>query len=302
MSDDNAPPEDNPPADDDDSEGSEPLSSPFSTETIKFMVGVDDELLSVLLRGGLVGERRVGLDVAGPFLFRLNELIHAIGAVLIGRKVGARGTLPTVPGAGFLALAGVEWGKSVVFHFGTGAGEVMKLNEPSITEEAVEALAELMSAAAVGNDQALLAATRALGPRVGTNYLSLVTALTHHGVNSYWQPRSTGPAIDLSVPRLKRTKVVLEQEAPPVTFNEVVRGFLYRADSKEHQFVLDRIDEPGEKLVGVYGPELREEIRQAWDKVVEVEIRTTHYFLARQIDPARVEVELLKVLDATDVD
>jgi hypothetical protein len=73
------------------------------------------------------------------------------------------------------------------------------------------------------------------------------------------------------------------------------RWWLYRADSKEHQFILEPIEREEEKLVGTYSPALREEIRDAWDKVVRVKIRTTHHFLSRQVEPASVEIELLSV-------
>ena len=99
----------------------------------------------------------------------------------------------------------------------------------------------------------------------------------------------------ISVPEIRRAKIMLEQEAAPETFEETVEGLLYRADSKEHQFILEPIEREETKIVGTYSPALREEIRDAWDKVVRVRIRTTHYFLSGQVEPSDVTVELLAV-------
>jgi hypothetical protein len=259
------------------------------------MVDVDDELLAVVLRGPAVGARRVPMDIAGPFLYRVNELVHAVAASVVGRRAGARGTLPHVPGAGLLALAGVEWRQSVTFHFGLGPGEELRLGYPSVTEEAVSLLSEALKHAAGAADDDLYRLTRELGHRVGTNYVALINVLNQHSVDSVWRSRDEERAIDLSVPRLKRAKVVLEREEPPRTIEEPVIGLLYRADSKEHQFVLEPLERPEEKITGIYSPLLREEIRDAWDKIVEVRLRSTHRFLARQQEPSAVEVELLEV-------
>lgn len=275
--------------------GNEPPPSPWPVEDINFMAGVDDEVLAVILRGGVVGERRIGLDLAGPFLFRLHELVHATASAILGRQAGARGTLPDVPGAGMLALAGVEWGRSVTFHFGLGYGEELKLDQPSITDEAVAAVAQLLEATADEADERLFNVTRELGKRVGTNYVSLINVLSQHNVASVWRPHQLAQPVALTVPHVKRAKTVLDREDPPQTLEEQVTGLLYRADSKEHEFVLQPVDREEDKIVGTYGALLREEIRDGWDKVVRVRLLTTHYFLARQIEPAHVEVELLGV-------
>ncbi len=281
-------------------EADAPPKSPYTTETVSFMQGVDDEVLAVVLRGVNVGQRRIGMDIAGPFLFRLNELIHAVASVVAGRAPGARGTLPDVPGAGLLALAGVEWGRSVTFHFGLGQGEELRLGDASTTEQAVAALIELLVSTASEADERLYGITRDLGQRVGVNYVNLVNVLNQHRVDSLWRTQTEERAVDLSVPRIRRAKTVLEREEPPRTLEEEVEGLLYRADSKEHQFILEPIDREEDKIVGVYAPALREEIRDAWDKVVRVRLRTTHRFLARQVEPSGVEVELLGIVETTD--
>lgn len=166
----------------------------------------------------------------------------------------------------------------------------------SITEEAVRTLTAMLTSTAGEADRELFGITRDLGQRVGVNYVSLINVLDHHGVDSVWRTTAVERAIDLSVPRVRRAKVVLDQEEPPRTLHEHVVGLLYRADSKEHQFVLEPIEREEDKIVGTYAQTLREEIRDAWDKVVEVEIRTTHHFLARQVEPAHVDVELLEVI------
>ena len=259
------------------------------------MDGADDEQLAVSLRGASVGKTRVDLGIAGPFLFRLNELIHAIASVVNGRRPGARGELPDVPGAGLLALAGVAWGESVTFHFGLGTGEELRLFDRSLTEEAVSILTGLLASTSSAADEQLYQLTRNLGPRVGTNFRNVVVHLEHSRVDSYWRTVEAGEAIDLSVPRVRRAKTVLDSEAPPEIFEQTVEGHLYRADSKEHQFILEPLDGNGGKISGTYDIGLREEIREAWDKVVVVRLRITHHFIARQIEPARVEVELIEV-------
>ncbi len=264
------------------------------------MEGVDDEVLTVLLRNGPVGERRIALDVAGPFLFRLHELIHAIASVIAGRYPGRRGTLPDVPGAGLLALAGLEWGASATFHFGLGPGEELRLAENSTTQAAVDTLTQLLVTTAAADDAGLYKVARELGRRVATNYVILVNTLDNEGVDSLWRTRTEERTIILDVPRLRRGKTVLEREEPPTTFEEEVTGFLYRADSKEHLFILEPIDREEEKIVGRYGIGLREDIRAAWDKVVRIRLRTTHRFLARQIDPFEIDVELLDVLEVIE--
>ena len=127
-----------------------------------------------------------------------------------------------------------------------------------------------------------------------------MNVLDHHRVDSLWRPRNRDRAIDLSVPRVRRVKIVLEREEPPETLEEVVVGLLYRADSKEHQFVLEPVDREEAKIVGTYAPTSREEIRDAWDKIVRVRLRTTHHFLARQREPSAVEVELLGVEETVE--
>src|SRR5690348_8623112 len=59
--------------------------SPFTTETIQFMQA--DERLGVVLRGGPIGAASVPTAVAGPFLYRLHQLVHAVAAVLSGRNL-----------------------------------------------------------------------------------------------------------------------------------------------------------------------------------------------------------------------
>lgn len=188
----------------------------------------------------------------------------------------------------------------MTFHFGLGPGEELKIGSASTTEESIEVLDSLLWLTAKESDQALYEVTRELGPRVGTNYVSLVNVLNHHRVDSLWHPRSRELAIDLSVPKVRRVKIVLEREEPPRTLEEEVVGLLYRADSKEHQFVLEPVDREEAKIVGTYAPTLREEIRDAWDKVVRVRLRTTHHFLARQQEPSAVEVELLGVEEVVE--
>jgi hypothetical protein len=200
-----------------------------------------------------------------------------------------------------LALTGVEWGHSAVFHFGLGPGEELRLGSESTTEEAVSILASLVRATASEADEQLLELTKTLGHRVGVNYMNLIQVLDKNNVDSLWRTTTVEEAaLNLSISRVRRAKVLLEREEPPTVFDEEVTGLLYRADSKEHQFVLAPIDREEEKIVGTYAPPLREEIRHAWDKVVRVRLRTTHYFLARQIEPYRVEVELLEVIQITD--
>jgi hypothetical protein len=158
----------------------------------------------------------------------------------------------------------------------------------------VRGLADLLEPAASGVGDDPYRQTRELGQRVGSDCVSPINVLNQHNVDTLWKPRDRGP-VKLSVPAVRRAKTMLEREADPETFEETVEGLLYRADSKEHQFILEPIEREETKIVGTYSPVLREEIRDAWDKVVRVRIRTTHYFLARQVEPADVTVELLAV-------
>jgi hypothetical protein len=276
--------------------------SPWPTEEIEFMKG-DDELLAVRLRGAPhVGETTIDLDVAGPFLFRLHQLVHAIATAIQGRYAGRRGSLPDVEGAGLLSLIAVDWGASVTFHFGLGYGERMRLDEESITEASVKELQLLLEATVLEQDDQLFKRTRALGQRVGTDYGLLMNTLSSRHVESVWRPRTTERPVRLYVPKVRWAKEVLDLEGNPQSFEEPVTGLLYRADSKSHEFILEPIDREEEKIQGTYDPALREEIRDAWDKVVRVKLLTTHHFLRRQIDPSRVDVELLSVDEILDDD
>src|SRR5262249_8150394 len=89
----------------------------LSTEKVEWMKGLQGEVLAVLLRGDVVGPHSVPTGVAGPFLNRLHELTQSVAGVLVGRQSGRRGPLREVPGAGLLALGGVEWGRSAALHF-----------------------------------------------------------------------------------------------------------------------------------------------------------------------------------------
>src|SRR5262249_8868325 len=155
----------------------------LSTEKVEWMKGLQGEVLAVLLRGDVVGPHSVPTGVAGPFLNRLHELTQSVAGVLVGRQSGRRGPLREVPGAGLLALGGVEWGRSAALHFIIGPGEQFQLypEDPlwSITGEAVGVMVDLVEASAKRDQKGLYEVTRELGPRVGTNFENLVEVLVH---------------------------------------------------------------------------------------------------------------------------
>lgn len=277
--------------------------SPFSTETIEFMTS--DERLAVILRGGAIGASSVPTAVAGPFLFRLHELLHAVAAVLAGRRPGSRGSLPPLRDVGLLALVGVQWGHSVTFHLEIGAGEQTHIAPAgtisSLSEEALALLSELVRYGASGDADALWNRTKDLGPRVGGNYERLIEVFVQQEIDTVWRFATDDRAVDLSSTRAHRAKELLDYEQLPVVFEQEVRGYLYRVDSREHAFLLDPEGEHEEKVTGTYPEHLREDLRDAWSREVVVKLRTTHRFLARQTEPSEVLYELIEVLEVLEL-
>jgi hypothetical protein len=285
----------------------EPPESPFTTETIKFMVG--DELLAIALDNGPVGERSVPVGVAGPFLYRFHEWAHSIAAsiALEGRRLGSRGPLPPVPSVGLFGLLGVAYTNSVTFHLGLGASEQTAIADDgqitSLTQIVLERMRALIEAAAAGDPDGLWKEARSLEARVGDNYERLLDVLVTSGIDSRWQFPERPGAASITSTRAAYAKELLEYEAIPVIDEEIRRGYLYQVNAREHKFNLEPEDmaEGEEKearvITGTYQSDLRDELKEAWDERVEVRLRTRKKYLRRQIEPDEIEYELLEIIE-----
>lgn len=299
---DQEPPEPDLPEPDEAGSESEDLpESPYTTEDVEFMV--PDEVLAIRLKGAAIGTRSIPMAIAGPFMFRLHELIHAITSRIGGREPGTRGPLPPVEEAGLLALAALSSGASVTFHFEIGPGEVFQLDaaaETSLTQRALEIVTGLVESTAATDDQILIDMTRELGPRVGTDYVLMLRLLAQHHVESIWRPVITQKPIHLSVAHTLRSRLVLEERDHAQVQERVIRGWLYETNAKKREFLFEPVEGDIDRLTGTYGPELREDLRGAWDHEVELRVVVTEEYLRRQLEPIETRVELLEVLNILD--
>ena len=73
-----------------------------------------------------------------------------------------------------------------------------------------------------------------------------------------------------------------------------IRGALYQADAKNHRFRI--ITDAGEAISGTYLPEMIDEVRGAWAKIVEVEIIKYEFHWVEDDQPHRTTYELQEVL------
>lgn len=274
--------------------------SPFSTETVEFMAALPNQLAAVVLRGLPARGHRVRLDVTAAFLTRLESAVYALAGVMRGSESGSRGPLKRVD-LGGLALAEVTWGSSAVFHFVLAEEEQTAL-EPSgevrtLTEQATAALADLLEMSAAGNERQLYQASRDLGPRAVANFGRLLEVFIENEVSTLWRLRDEEKAIDLTATRAIRAQAALKREARIEAAEFTVSGLLYEAHARRQGFellVAEGYDAP--TIRGKYAPGLRNEIRDAWDRHVDVQIRVVRKYLERQIEPVDTEVTLIDVL------
>jgi hypothetical protein len=242
-----------------------------------------------------VGEQSISLEIAGTFLFRFHQLTQALAAHVKRRRLGERGELPRVEGVGGLALAGVDWGRSAVFHFGIAPGEELQLSEPgelaSPVVEATEILAELVEASR--SDVDLIERARELPSRIAVNYINMLELLIRHDVTTTWRTRQSQPEA-LTRQVATAAKSALEREIPPVIDVLEYEGRLYEANAKRKTFELEREGQP--RILGTYSEELRELIREAWDKRVVVKLQVTQRRFERLPEPVE-QFELLDILE-----
>lgn len=288
------------PADED--EGAEP-ESPYPTEELDYMVA--DEVLTVRLRGISIGASTIALKIAGPFMFRLQQIVHATATAMSGRPGGARGQLPDVEEAGLLAFAGLTSGNSVDFHFTIAEGEVFRLDEDaSITERALEVVTGFVESIAAQDEEALYETTRILGKRVGANLVLLAKVLDSNNLESVWRTRFTDRPVKLVPAAVERSVFLLEREDLPNVRDAVIRGWLYETNAKERKFQFAPLDplfgEEIEKLDGTYPPEARSMLRDAWDHEVTLKVLVREKRLVRQEEPTEVTLEFLDLIDTHD--
>lgn len=274
-----------------------PPRSPYTLdENVEYMRA--DDVMAVRLGGATVGDTSIAMDIAVPFLYRLHTLVAVIAARLTGREAGTRGPAPEVPEAGLLSFTSLAPAASVVFRFGLGPGERFQMTpegETSPTQEVIKVVTSFLEASEELSESELFELAQALGARVASNYFNLVQTLRQSGVDTTWETKVADRPIRLSAVQLRRVEDVLDREAPPDINEQVLRGWLYRADAREHKFLFEREDNPGERLPGTYPPQLRKKVKDAWDQLVEIRAVATEYRLLRQADPVKIELELLDV-------
>jgi hypothetical protein len=277
--------------------------SPFDTETIKYMAG--DELLAVRLRDGArVARDRVALEVAGAFLGRLDAAVYAMAGSILGRNSGSRGPLKRIE-IGGLALAGVSTGGSADFHFKLQVHEQSQIGPEGeviiATTAALDGLSSMLESLIDRDDERLLSLTRDFGSRAAANFGRLLDVLSANEIETVWRFGRDSRALVTDTAALLHGKVVLERTAQQDIDMLTVRGLLYEADSRRHIFEIAVEDGAEEdKIRGTFSPEQREEIRYAWDRRVEAEIRVTRIFLERQLDAFETKYELMRVLRVLD--
>ena len=285
------------PAGNEDEDEDELPESPYPLDPdVEYMVA--DEILAVRLGGAAVGADSIAMEIAAPFLFRLHILVGAIASRITGREPGTRGPLPEVEGAGLLAFARLQPGSSVTFHFGIGPGEEYRLTpsgETSTTQEVINIVTEFVERTAAADEEELLGLSRDLGERVSNAYFELVQTMSRSRVHSAWLTPAADAPIAVPVERLRQAEVILRREALPHVDERVLTGWLYRADAKEHRFLFAREEYPDERLPGTYREELREDVRRAWDQLVEIDAIVTEERFLRHEQPHRTVLELVRL-------
>ena len=301
------PPE--PPDDDSDAAGagagddtaSEPPKSPFTKEGVRFLEGEagEGEKLAIRLESDKIGEGRIATTIAGPFLYRLHELLHALAHIAQSRRVGERGPLPSLAGAAGLSLAGLPAG-SVVLHFTIGEGDVDEqlLITPrgeinSAMAQAIEYLFELLGAAP--NQDDLLNRLRDFDPRIGSELSQVLDVLVTHRVASTWR-QDRGESLRISHEAAATARLALNREAELATEEVIREGYLYEANAKEHTFRLEQPKGEG-TLQGSYDETYTDTIRGAWGQLVRARLLITRRRLQRKKHAEPDEVELVEIIE-----
>lgn len=293
------------PAASDSGSSSRPVpENPFSTETVRYAVA--DEMLGVRLRGSPISKTRVPTGVVGPFLYRFHFLVHSIAVRLAGGDSGRRGPLTDVPGAGLLAVTEMAFGRSVTFHMALAEPEQTSLTESgdvaSITADAVNVLSELVVHSASGNFESLYENTRPYGRRVGVELGHLLGVLVNRDVAALWQFPQHAMAIELTPPRARYARELLVVEDVPTRRQEKFQGLLYEVNSKERGFRLETRGTGTEvvEINGTYPEDLRGRLKDAWDQEVVIGVLAIEHRLLRQIEPERIDYELVEVVEILD--
>lgn len=278
---------------------SAPPKSPFKKEGVRFLEGEVGEKLAIRLEADKIGEGKIATTIAGPFLNRLHELLHALGEVAQSKRIGERGPLPGLSGAAGLSLAGLPSG-SVVLHFTLGEGDVDEqlLITPrgevsSAMTQAIEYLFELLEATPEQDD--LLNRLLEFAPRIGSELAQVLDVLVTHRVTSTWR-QERGESLVITAEAAASARLALNREAELATEEVVREGYLYEANAKDHTFRLEQPQGEG-TLQGSYDEGYTETIARAWGQLVRAKLLITRRRLQRKRQAEPDEVQLVEILE-----
>ena len=230
----------------------------YDTEEIRFMQGLDDEVLAVRLSGPHAGPDRITTSLASAFLAKLGHLASTMSTELAVRHLGFA---------------------SATFDLAPAPDQTANLF-PELTsnpERVGQTIVDLIQASARSEEEAI-STIRELGQKPARAFIEVLEVLEETKTTSSWRAHS-GQSATLTAPEASWLLAVFGAKREAGVHERVITGTLYLANANAKKFRLQP-DDDDRKVLGTYPPALEPIVGEYWSKRVRATLRVTEYEIA----------------------